>query len=1020
MNTIVRWTFVGLLLAWFGTAAGALPTDRAAAPGHAGKAAQRVPARIPGHYIVVEVGADGRARPVFHRLVAMQERALPGDAEFRRAATDPDLLAASGEGWRQVASAPGFIRGEFARNGVDGEIEEHHVPVQGRSFVLRVPTRAGKRLQLHFRGRTEELSMDDIATDTNQSPLSRRLEAVASPPANTGNRVDILVLGDGYTSAQQAAFAADAATLHDSMFGMAPYQQYASFVNWTTQFVASPQSGSDHPPYQANCTTTSCCADAEAQGDPLSGTSVDTAFDGTFCTAQIHRLATVSYSTVLAAASANPDWDEIIVLLNDPVYGGSGGSFAVTSTNANARLIVLHEYGHSFHRLADEYTSPYPGFPPCSDIAGTAPCEANVTNQASPASIKWKDWIAAGMPIPSPSGTAGVGLFEGARYQGSGFYRPQDNCAMRALGADFCAVCKQEYVLRLYRGGFGVPAAGIDLIEPGSENPVPGTVDYVAGTTRTFSADILRPSPDTVSLQWYLDGQPIPGATSASYAFRQATATPAARKLELLAFDATPLVQANVATSPANIDAMSHWRTWNLQVQAPLPTLSIADVSVAEGNSGTRVATFTVKLSAAVASPVGFDIATSDGSATAGSDYVARALAGETIAAGQTSRTFAVTLTGDAATEANETFNVTVSNVTGPVSVADGAAVGTILNDDGAVLTIDDISFFEGNAGTKSAVFLVKLSQAVGAPVTFNIATANGTATAGSDYAARSLTNQTILAGQLSKPFVVNVTGDTTFEQNETFTATASAVTGPVTVLDGSATATVLNDEGPTLSINDVWLTEGNAGTKLMTFVVTLSQVAAVPVSFKLATAPGLASAGSDYVHRAAATYSIPAGETTFPFAVTINGDAAVETNDTFFVNLTAPTNATIADAQGVGTIINDEGSLLTIANTSIVEGNAGDKFMAFTLTVNPVAATPTTFTLQTVNNTALGGSDFLAANVGGLTIAAGAATRVVNIKVYGDTDVETNETFFVLLRDVTGGATVFDDRAVGTITNDD
>ena len=96
-----------------------------------------------------------------------------------------------------------------------------------------------------------------------------------------------------------------------------------------------------------------------------------------------------------------------------------------------------------------------------------------------------------------------------------------------------------------------------------------------------------------------------------------------------------------------------------------LPDLSIADASITEGNSGTKLLTFTVSLSAASADPVTFDIATADGTATAGSDYVAASATGETIPAGQTSKTFSVTLNGDAVVEGDETFVVDVSNVSG-------------------------------------------------------------------------------------------------------------------------------------------------------------------------------------------------------------------------------------------------------------------------------------------------------------------------------------------------------------------
>ena len=642
----------------------------------------------PGHYVVVEIDDAGQAQPVFYRQVDLQERLAPDAAAFARAAMHPEQVAISGKGWRQVAEVPRFIRGEFAANGVDGEIVSHEMRLKQRSFALRIPARAGNRLKLDFMGIASELQLDRIAGRADLLPLARLGKSQPLAAANAGNRVDILVLGDGYTAAVQSTFANDAENLRTSMFGMTPYKQYASFVNWTTLFTASQQSGADHPPYQLGCTASSlnCCGDTAMQSDPRAGTFASTAFDGRFCTSGIHRLVTVNPSKILAAASGSPGWDEIIVLLNDPVYGGSGGQFSVTSTNVNGRLIVIHEYGHTFHRLADEYSSAYPGFPACSDTTGSAPCEANVTNQMSPALIKWKDWLTPGIVIPTPTGTAGIGLFEGARYQATGVYRPQNTCTMRSLGASFCAVCSQEYVLRLYRGGFGVPANGIDLIEPGTESPASAsTVAYTAGTTQAFSASILRPSPDTVTLQWYLDGLPIPGATSASYNFQQATATPATRKLELLAFDHSALVNANVATLPANIDAMSHWRTWNIQVAAPL-TLSISDASVVEGDNGAKLLAFTISLSRAATAGVSFDIATSNlrsggRSALAGSDYMANTQSGVVIAAGQTSATFAVKVLGDTRTETDEALGVDIHNIIG-AATGDTSAIGVIVDDD--------------------------------------------------------------------------------------------------------------------------------------------------------------------------------------------------------------------------------------------------------------------------------------------------------------------------------------------------
>jgi hypothetical protein len=226
------------------------------------------------------------------------------------------------------------------------------------------------------------------------------------------------------------------------------------------------------------------------------------------------------------------------------------------------------------------------------------------------------------------------------------------------------------------------------------------------------------------------------------------------------------------------------------------PAIAIADASTSEGNSGTKQLNFTVSLSQASSSAVTFDIATANGSATAGSDYVAASQAGRSIAAGATSASFAVTINGDTAVEPNETFVVNLSNVSG-ATVADGQATGTISNDDSAgtpQLSIADVSTSEGRRGTKNMVFTVKLSAASGSAVSYSIATANLSATAGSDYGATSLSNQVIAAGSTSKTFTVPIYGDLVKEPDETFSVTVSAVSGASTA-DGYAVGTIVNDD---------------------------------------------------------------------------------------------------------------------------------------------------------------------------------------------------------------------------------
>ncbi len=178
----------------------------------------------PGHYVVVEIDDAGQAQPVFYRRVDLQGRLAPDAAAFARAAMHPEQVAISGKGWRQVAEVPRFIRGEFAANGVDGEIVSHEVRSKQRSFALRIPARAGNRLKLDFMGIASELQLDRIAGRADFLPLARLGKSQSLAAANAGNRVDILVLGDGYTTAEQATFASDAENLRASMFGMTPYK----------------------------------------------------------------------------------------------------------------------------------------------------------------------------------------------------------------------------------------------------------------------------------------------------------------------------------------------------------------------------------------------------------------------------------------------------------------------------------------------------------------------------------------------------------------------------------------------------------------------------------------------------------------------------------------------------------------------------------------------------------------------------------------------------------------------------
>src|SRR5205814_2216701 len=207
--------------------------------------------------------------------------------------------------------------------------------------------------------------------------------------------------------------------------------------------------------------------------------------------------------------------------------------------------------------------------------------------------------------------------------------------------------------------------------------------------------------------------------------------------------------------------------------------ISINDVSKNEGDSGTTQFVFTVSLSQATLGPVTVSYATAPDTASANSHYTS-VLGQLSFAPGETTKTVTVSVTGDTTVEPDETFFVNLTGAIG-ANIADNQGKGTIFNDDSVVvtpgITISDVSKAEGNSGTTPFVFDVLLSSPAAGNVTVNYATANGTATAGSDYTSASST-LTFLAGETSKQITVNVSGDTAVEPDETFFVNLSGATG--------------------------------------------------------------------------------------------------------------------------------------------------------------------------------------------------------------------------------------------------
>ncbi|TQU07147.1 Calx-beta domain-containing protein, partial [Xanthomonas perforans] len=365
----------------------------------------------------------------------------------------------------------------------------------------------------------------------------------------------------------------------------------------------------------------------------------------------------------------------------------------------------------------------------------------------------------------------------------------------------------------------------------------------------------------------------------------------------------------------------------------PSASIAVSPASVSEDGATNLLYTVTLNQPSPTALSIGFGVS---GTATSGTDYAAVS-SPLVIAAGQTTGTITINPTADSTVEPDETVVISLNTGSGYTVGSPNSATGTILNDDQPALSINDVSVNEGNAGTTNATFTVSLSAPAGAGgVSFDIATADGTATAGVDYVASSLIGQTIPAGSSSATFTVLVTGDTLAEPNETFFVNLSNVTG-ASVSDGQGLGTIVNDDAqPALSIDDVSVNEGNSGTTTATFTVSLSAASGQTVTVNYATADGTATAGSDYVARSG-TLSFAPGVTAQGVAVTVNGDTAVEPNETFSVGLSGASNATIARATGTGTILNDD-AVVTISPASLPAATAGS---AYSQTLSASGGTP-------------------------------------------------------------------------------
>jgi CSLREA domain-containing protein len=401
--------------------------------------------------------------------------------------------------------------------------------------------------------------------------------------------------------------------------------------------------------------------------------------------------------------------------------------------------------------------------------------------------------------------------------------------------------------------------------------------------------------------------------------------------------------------------------------------------------------------------PLTVNFATANNTAVAGQDYTA--VSGTlTFADGETSKTISLPIINDNVVEGSETMFVTLSSPATPAVVGALGVVVVRIWDSNTfpILSVIGTSVNEGNSGNKNTVVTVNLSIAIGQTVTVLYQTFSMTATVGLDFQPVS-GMLTFAPGVTSQTVSVPIIGDTIDEPDETFrVGLFNAVNAGIAVSSNPPVVLIIDDDpAPAISVNDVGVIEGTSGTTNAVFTIFLSSQSSKGVSINYATADGTATAGADY-QSASGTIVFAVGETSRTVTVLVNGDTVDEPLETFFLNLTSPLNATVADAQGVATIgtANSAGVKFSAATYSALET---DHAAQIAVTRSGDASGAISVDYSTFDGTASERYDYTPA-FGSLRFGAGEISKTFVVLLNEDAFVEGDETINLRLSNPTGG----------------
>jgi len=318
-----------------------------------------------------------------------------------------------------------------------------------------------------------------IAWETHISDLMSRIRLRPAVPqwetqtlvynGDPGNRIDLVFIGDGYTVNDTAKFKADVDTMINYLFTkISPYTEYSPYFNVHIIKVISQESGIDHL-----------------------GSPKNTALGCYYYCSGVARLVCCDWDTIYAIAStATPYYDKLCVLVNDPVYGGSGGDIAVSYNGFPywGKHVFNHEFGHSFGFLLDEYLY-------SSQAGSVSGCNCD-TDSLSP---KWQVWKDTGSP--------GIAAFRGCSWLN--YFRPTYNeCNMNGLQDRFCVVCREQLAKSV-----NTRVLSFDTYSPLS-NPI-----IQIGKSELFYVNPLTPLSHRLKTYWYVNQIPQGGVACDSFIF---------------------------------------------------------------------------------------------------------------------------------------------------------------------------------------------------------------------------------------------------------------------------------------------------------------------------------------------------------------------------------------------------------------------------------------------------------------------------------------------------------------------